>query len=95
MALWSAGSKSVTSLLILVLLYLGSLVFLKVAPSGPSTTGIRIQIQQPTRLRPLSDTCKMFEYEAYYRASSFEALRALGRRAGWVLTSTDVRSHTP
>jgi hypothetical protein len=93
----TSGGGSISSAHILALiafLYVGALVFLKVAPStaltsssirlkplGARGAGAAHKSVSDETLRPISDICKMFEYESYYRAQDFEELRALGRRA--------------
>ena len=46
-----------------------------------STTRSDRVVAQPSPLRPVSETCKQFPYERYHRASDFDEMRALGRRA--------------
>ncbi len=46
-----------------------------------STTRSDRVVAQPAPFRPISETCKQFPYERYYRASDFKEMRALGRQA--------------
>lgn len=76
-----------TYILVVCAVYLGLLFCVKIGATVTSrggllstTRGDRV-VAQPDPLSPISETCKLFPYERYYRATDFEEMRALGRRA--------------